>query len=96
MVISDKIKSKYTTLLELVANEAKENPPIWEYFNYLNDYKEKFIVGSNIYYIDDLKEFLRGANRYSDEFVFLENNYKLIRKTTNELYDILNNSSPQI
>jgi hypothetical protein len=93
MVVSKKITNKYIALLELVKNEAEKNPSIWEYFKYLNDYKEKFISDSNILFKEDLKEFLRGANRYSDEFVFSDKYYSLIRITTNEIYDILNNEN---
>jgi REP element-mobilizing transposase RayT len=93
MVVSRKITNKYIALLELVKNEAEKNPSIWEYFKYLNDYKEKFISDSNILFKEDLKEFLRGANRYSDEFVFSDKYYSLIRITTNEIYDILNNEN---
>jgi hypothetical protein len=66
MVISDKIKNKYITLLELVKNEAEENASIWEYYNYLNEYSEKFISDSNFLFKENLREFLRGGNRYSD------------------------------
>ena len=90
MVVSDKIKSEYITLLELVKNEAKENSSILEYFNYLNGYKENFVSDSNVLLKEDLKEFIRGANRYSDEFAFSDKYYQLIRKTINTIYDILN------
>lgn len=90
MVISDKIKNKYITLLELVKNEAEENASIWEYYNYLNEYSEKFISDSNFLFKENLREFLRGGNRYSDEFIFSDKYYSQIRLATNELYDILN------
>jgi hypothetical protein len=90
MVISDEIKNKYLFLIELVEGEARENFSIWEYYNYLNHYKEKFVSDSNFLFKEDLKEFLRGANRYSDEFVFSDKYYIQIRSTINEIYDVLN------
>ena len=61
-----------------------------EYFNYLNEYAKKFTDSSNVYIKEELKEFLRGANRYSDEFSFTDKYYSKIRIKTNELYEILN------
>ena len=90
MVVSDKIKKKYITLLELVKNEAEENTSIWEYYNYLSEYREKFISDSNFLFKENLREFLIGANRYSDEFIFSDKYYSQIRSVTNEIYDILN------
>lgn len=96
MVASDKIKSKYVELLELIKNDAEQNSSIWEYFQYLDQYKENFTRELSANNIEDLKEFIRGANRYSDEFVFSENSYIFIRKVINELYEMLNTSDRQI
>lgn len=90
MVESEEIKKNYILLLALVKNEANQNPSVCDYYNYLNEYKAKFSEESNLLYKQDLKEFLRGANRYSDEFIFSEEYYSEIRKVTNRLYDILN------
>lgn len=90
MVESEQIKNNYILLLELVKNEAEENPLVMEYFNYLNEYAKKFTDSSNVYIKEELKEFLRGANRYSDEFSFTDKYYSKIRIKTNELYEILN------
>lgn len=94
MVESTIIKEKYSQLLELVKIEASLNPSVYIYYNYLNEYKDKFEDPSNLIYKQDLKEFLRGANRYSDEFVFSDKYYSKIREMTNTLYDILNNENP--
>lgn len=96
MVASDKIKSKYVELLELIKNDAEQNSSIWEYFQYLEQYKENFTRELSANNIEDLKEFIRGANRYSDEFVFSENSYIFIRKVINELYEMLNTADRQI
>lgn len=96
MVASYKIKTKYIELIELVKNDAEQNSSIWEYFKYLDQYKENFTRELNANDIEDLKEFIRGANRYSDEFIFSENAYIFIRKVINELYEMLNTSDSQI
>lgn len=92
--LSEEIKNKYIKLLELIRYEADFNPSIWDYFNYLTEYKQKFINASNVSIREELKEFLRGANRYSDEFSFSDENYYQIRNITNRLYDILNSENP--
>lgn len=91
MVDSEKIKKDYIVLLDLVKNELEENSAILEYFYYLNDYKQNFINSSNVSFKEDLKEFLRGANRYSDEFVFSDRNFQQIKSTINSIYETLNN-----
>ena len=96
MVASSKIKNKYIELLELVKNDAEQNSSILEYFKYLDRYKQNFTRELNANNIEDLKEFIRAANRYSDEFIFSENSYIFIRKVINELYEILNTSDTQI
>lgn len=89
MVKSLEIKDKYFQLLELVKYEAEANTSIWDYYNYLNEYRSRFSEESNLLYKQDLREFLRGANRYSDEFIFSDKNYSAIREVTNILFDIL-------
>ena len=93
MVESERIINYYIQLLDLIKNEAEENNSIWEYYNYLNVYKIKFLNELNVNFKEELKEFLRGANRYSDEFSFSDKNYFEIRSVTNTLYDILNNKT---
>lgn len=90
MVETEQIKNNYILLLELVKNETEVNPSVMEYFNYLNEYAQKFTNSSNVYIKEELKDFLRGANRYSDEFSFTDKYYSKIRFKTNEVYDILN------
>jgi len=91
MVESENLKTKYLVLLELIKKEASQNPSVYNYYNYLNEYKDKFCGESYLLYKQDLKEFLKGANRYSDEFIFSEKYYSEIKKITNALYEILNN-----
>ncbi len=42
MVESVEIKDKFIQLLELVKVEAESNTSIWDYYNYLNEYRERF------------------------------------------------------
>ena len=91
MVEIEEIKNNYSQLLKLVEDEAKLNSSIWDYFDYLNEQRDKFLSDRNISFKENLKEFLRGANRYSDEFSFSDKHYSQIRWVTNRLYDILNN-----
>ena len=94
MVESQRIKDSYNQLLELIKLEASVNRSIGDYYNYLSEYKDKFSEEANLHSTQYLKEFLKGANRYSDEFVFSEKHYSEIREITNTLYDILNTENP--
>lgn len=92
MIESEKIKNSYINLLDLLQNEVNLNSGVLDYFNHLNEYRGKFIDLSNVSIKEELKEFLRGANRYSDEISFTDENYHQIRTATNSLFDILNTS----
>ncbi|RMZ60817.1 hypothetical protein D1632_02230 [Chryseobacterium nematophagum] len=90
MVESKEIKDHYFLLLQAVENEMKLNPYILEYYNYLDTQKNAFISPTNVLNKDHLKEFLIGANRYSDEFSFSGDYYHKVKETINNLYEILN------
>jgi hypothetical protein len=92
MVNADKIKNDYLQLLQLIEKEASINTSIGVYLSYLNNHKDKFTDQSNVKYKQELKEFLIGANRYSDEFSFSDQNGAQIRALTNDLYELLNRS----
>ena len=83
------IRDKYNQLLELIEIEAEKNILIREYYNYMNEYKWKFMEKDILSGSDDLREFLRGANRYSDEFDFSDENRLAIKKLTNTIYELL-------
>ncbi|MBN8702466.1 MAG: hypothetical protein J0M08_05350 [Bacteroidetes bacterium] len=89
MVETELFKKQYNELLELVANEAKLNKSALEYLNYLNKYYSMFVAYSNKSDKENLKEFLRSANRYLDEFSFSADNSYLIKNRISDLYDIL-------
>ncbi|MDH5825524.1 hypothetical protein [Sphingobacterium faecium] len=90
MVNSEKIKNDYLQLLRLIEKESLIDTSISRYLNYLNKYKNKFIDQSNLQHKEELKEFLKGANRFSDEFSFSEQNISQIRSLINNLYETLN------
>lgn len=90
MVSSEKIKNDYNLLLQLIEKETLINTSIGGYLTYLNKYKDRFLNQSNVQHKQELKEFLIGANRYSDEFVFSDQNISQIRILINDLYENLN------
>ncbi|AIM38481.1 hypothetical protein ACFX5U_17305 [Sphingobacterium sp. SG20118] len=90
MVNSEKIKNDYLQLLRLIEKESLIDTSISRYLNYLNKYKNKFIDQSNLQHKEELKEFLKGANRFSDEFSFSDQNISQIRSLINNLYETLN------
>jgi hypothetical protein len=91
---SSVIKHLYTQLLELVRKESEINTSVLDYYSYLEQYKDRFSEESNLLHKEGLREFLRAANRYSDEFVFSDKHYDMIKQTTNRLFDILNTDNP--
>lgn len=92
MVSSEKIKNDYLKLLQLIEKEAANETTIQAYLNYLNNYKDRFINEDNIQHGQELTEFLKGANRFSDEFSFSNQNISQIRTLINSIYESLNNS----
>jgi len=92
MVSSEKIKNDYLKLLQLIEKEAANKTTIQAYLNYLNNYKDRFINEDNIQHGQELREFLKGANRFSDEFSFSNQNISQIRTLINSIYESLNNS----
>ena len=92
MVSSEKIKNDYLKLLQLIEKEAANETTIQAYLNYLNNYKDRFINEDNIQHGQELREFLKGANRFSAEFSFSNQNISQIRTLINSIYESLNNS----
>ncbi|MEN5375733.1 hypothetical protein [Sphingobacterium kitahiroshimense] len=92
MVSSEKIKNDYLKLLQLIEKEAANETTIQAYLNYLNNYKDRFINEDNIQHGQELRECLKGANRFSDEFSFSNQNISQIRTLINSIYESLNNS----
>lgn len=94
MVAARMIKERYYRLLEILRLEVLENNSSDEFLNYIKNEENKFNNIINNTDKENLREFVRGANRYLDEFVFSDLYYPEIRKSMRELYDILNEQSP--
>ena len=90
MVEYEKIKNGYLQLLDLIEKEISFNQSVEKYFEYLNRYKDKFTNELNIQFKEELRVFLGGANRYSDEFIFSDQYYHQIRLAISSLSRILN------
>lgn len=84
------INDKYLKILDIVKSEVDINNSVLVYYNYLKEYKAKFSEDLNLACKEDLKEFVRGANRYMDEFIFSDNYYSKLRELLIDLYDLLN------
>lgn len=89
MAKSLKISVLYSKLLNLAEEEALNQPANWEYFNYLNKEKDNFTADTNFSARAELREFLRGANRYADEFDFSEWGAMQIEEINGELFELL-------
>ena len=90
MVNIEHIKNYYLQLLTILEQEASLNPPVGAFLNYVLPYKSKFSTASAIDNEQELREFIRGANRFADEFSFSDHNNSQIRLLIKNLYDILN------
>lgn len=89
MAKSIKISILYAKLLNLAEEEAITQPANWEYFNYLNKEKDNFNADTNFNARAELREFLRGANRYSDEFEFSEWGMLQMQDALGDLFELL-------
>jgi hypothetical protein len=84
------IKNKYVELVRLLEAEASQNTGVCEYLNYLKAKEDDFISVDATLNADELREFVRGVNRFSDEFSFAYKHYSLIKQALYELYEMLN------
>jgi len=92
MVNIEHIKDYYLQLLTVLEQEAVLNPPVRAFLNYVLPFKSKFSTAATNNELE-LREFLRGANRFTDEFSFSDHNSSQIRFLIKSLYDILNHNS---
>lgn len=90
MVAKEKIKQRYTSLVEMLEIEALHNASICEFIDYVKSYKLEFNSVNSEIDVPRLREFIRGANRFSDEFLFTEPNGSQIKRTLQDLYNDLN------
>jgi hypothetical protein len=92
MVNIESIKEHYLQLLTILKQEATLNPSVREFLNYVLAYKAEFSTESTVRNEQQLREFLRGANRFADEFSFSDQNGSQIQGLIRNLYDLLNNT----
>lgn len=90
MVNIEDIKAHYLQLLTLLQQEVSLNQSTQEFLNYVLLYKNKFSSAENVDNVQELREFLRGANRFADEFSFSDQNGSQIRALIKDLYHLLN------
>lgn len=89
MVNIEYIKAHYLRLLTLLQQEVSLNQSTQEFLNYVLLYKNKFSSAENVDNVQELREFLRGANRFADEFSFSDRHGSQIRALIKSLYDLL-------
>ncbi len=82
-------KSNYLLLIKLIQSETTINASVEPFLNYLKTKEERFIHFDEGLDNSDLLEFLRGANRYADEFIFSAGNKTPIYALINTLYENL-------
>ncbi|MBB1646561.1 hypothetical protein [Sphingobacterium sp. UME9] len=90
MVNIELIKEHYLQLLTLLQQEIPLNQSAQAFLDYVLLYKNKFSSAENADNVQQLREFLRGANRFADEFSFSDQNGSQIQFSLKSLYDLLN------
>ncbi|MBL7895616.1 MAG: hypothetical protein JNK50_10030 [Bacteroidia bacterium] len=85
------IRETYSLLIEALKKEVNLNAIALDYYNYINDNKEKFNNSYDNLNIEELKQFIIEANRYSDEFCFSDKNRSEIKLLINNIYSYLKN-----
>ncbi|MGE8429602.1 MAG: hypothetical protein ACN6O7_17090 [Sphingobacterium sp.] len=90
MVNIEYIKEHYLQLLTLLKGEVALNQSAQAFLDYVLLYKNKFSSAENADNVQQLREFLRGANRFADEFSFSDQNGSQIQGSIKSLYELLN------
>ena len=92
MVSSQEIKNDYLQLVHLIEKETAVHSRVDRFLNYLKKYQDKFSNANNTVDQSELREFLRGASRFSDEFIFSDQNAGSIQTLLQNLYKKLSSS----
>lgn len=95
MVEIDKEKTHrvYKEIIEILNEEVITNKSILPFIQYLEKKHFENMALNDQTEINDLREFIRGVNRFSDEFTFSEINENGIKNKLYDLYNILNIAS---
>jgi len=89
MVTIEYIKAHYLQLLTLLKQEVSLNQSAQPFLDYVLLYENKFSGTSTTADVQQLREFLRGANRFADEFSFSDRHGSQIRALIKSLYHLL-------
>lgn len=90
MVSNELIQSRYYRLIKVLEIEVCNNKNIYNFLSYIKTNEVIFVSPDAHVKQSELKEFVRGVNRFSDEFNFTSKHYSEIKQALYELYDVLN------
>lgn len=85
-MVSSQINNSFNDLINLLSAESKVNVQASQFLSYV---KEKQ-VSAQSQTAREIKESIRGINRYYDEFEFTAANAKKIKNNIDSLYDQAN------
>ena len=85
-MVSTQINNSFNDLINLLSAESKLNVQASQFLSYVRE-KQVSIQSQSA---SQIKESIRGINRYYDEFEFTEANAKNIKSSINSLYDQAN------
>ncbi len=91
--MNNEIREKYYQLIEIVTFEVSESTNTKVFLDYLKSEEHSFNAIEEMDDIIILKEFIRGVNRYYDEFIFSDKYSFKIKALINDLYEILTTST---
>ena len=85
--LQPQIDNSFNHLIQLLNDELDINKSVSRYLQYVKE-KKSLVQQSND--VNQVKEMIRGINRYSDEFEFTDTNAKNIKTSIELLYDLAN------
>lgn len=83
--LQSQINNSFNDLIQLLSAESKVNEQASEFLKYVKE--KQSLQGQSV---NQIKETLRGINRYSDEFEFSDMYAKKIKNNIDLLYDLTN------
>ena len=85
--LQSQIDNSFNDLIQLLNAESNINQDVSRFLNYV---KEKKSLAQQSVSANQVKEIIRGINRYSDEFEFTDINAKNIKTSIELLYNLAN------
>lgn len=87
------MKEKYYTLIEILKLEAESNIENKEFLEYMLRIQNKFTTEEGVVNnVTEIRSFLRGANRFADEFKFSDERRSIIKRAMNDLFESLSSN----